>query len=70
MEETSVAKRRLDCERSMKHNANKKARRENARRLTIQNEQAKGIYTVKEDRRSYKQKLEERNKIHGNGDNR
>lgn len=60
MEERSTAKRRIDRERSMKHNANKKARRENARRLTIQNEQANGIYTVKEDKRTYKQKLEER----------
>lgn len=60
MEERSVAKKRIDRERSMKHNANKKARRENARRLTIQNEQANGIYTVKEDKRTYKQKLEER----------
>ena len=50
----------IDRKRSMKHNANKKARRENARRLTIQNEQANGIYTVKEDKRTYKQKLEER----------
>lgn len=60
----------IDRQRSIKHNANKKARRENARRLTIQNEQTKGIYTVKEDRRTYKQKLEARNKIHGSGDNR
>ena len=60
MEEASTAKRRLDRERSRKHNANKKARRENARRLTIQNEQANGIYTVKENKRTYKQKLEER----------
>lgn len=60
MEERSVARKRIDRERSMKHNANKKARRENARRLTIQNEQANGIYTVKEDKRTYKQKLEER----------
>lgn len=60
MEERSVAKKRIDRERSIKHNANKKARRENARRLTIQNEQANGIYTVKEDKRTYKQKLEER----------
>lgn len=51
-----------DRERSIKHNKNKKARRENARRLTIQNEQANGIYTLKEDRRTYKQKLEERKK--------
>ena len=50
----------IDRKRSMKHNANKKARRENARRLTIQNEQANGIYTVKENKRTYKQKLEER----------
>ena len=50
----------IDRKRSIKHNANKKARRENARRLTIQNEQANGIYTVKEDKRAYKQKLEER----------
>ena len=50
----------IDRQRSMKHNANKKARRENARRLTIQNEQANGIYTVKEDKRTYRQKLEER----------
>lgn len=48
----------IDRERSTKHNKNKKARRENARRLTIQNEQAKGIYTVKKDKRTYKQKLE------------
>lgn len=60
MEERSVAKKRIDRERSIKHNANKKARRENARRLTIQNEQANGIYTVKENKRTYKQKLEER----------
>ena len=60
MEERSVARKRIDRERSMKHNANKKARRDNARRLTIQNEQANGIYTVKEDKRTYKQKLEER----------
>ena len=60
MEERSVARKRIDRERSIKHNANKKARRENARRLTIQNEQANGIYTVKEDKRTYKQKLEER----------
>lgn len=60
----------IDRKRSIKHNANKKARRENARRLTIQNEQAKGIYTVKEDKRTYKQKVEARNKIHGNGDSR
>lgn len=60
----------IDRERSIKHNKNKKARRENARRLTIQNEQAKGIYTVKEDKRTYKQKVEARNKIHGNGDSR
>ena len=52
----------IDRERSIKHNANKKARRENARRLTIQNEQANGIYTVKEDKRTYRQKLEERKK--------
>ena len=43
-----------------KHNENKKNRRDNARRLTIQNEQANGIYTVKENKRTYKQKLEER----------
>lgn len=60
MEEASTRKQRIDRKRSMKHNANKKARRENARRLTIQNEQANGIYTVKEDKRTYKQKLEER----------
>ena len=60
----------IDRECSIKHNANKKARRENARRLTIQNEQAKGIYTVKKDKRTYKQKVEARNKIHGSGDNR
>ena len=60
MEERSVARKRIDRKRSIKHNANKKARRENARRLTIQNEQANGIYTVKEDKRTYKQKLEER----------
>lgn len=48
----------IDRERSTKHNKNKKARRENARRLTIQNEKAKGIYTVKKDKRTYKQKLE------------
>lgn len=50
----------IDRERSIKHNKNKKARRENARKLTAQNEQANGIYTVKEDKRTYKQKLEER----------
>ena len=55
MEERSVARKRIDRKRSMKHNANKKARR-----LTIQNEQANGIYTVKEYKRTYKQKLEER----------
>lgn len=60
MEERSVARKRIDRERSMKHNENKKNRRDNARRLTIQNEQANGIYTVKEDKRTYKQKLEER----------
>lgn len=60
MEERSVARKRIDRERSRKHNANKKARRENARKLTIQNEQANGIYTVKENKRTYKQKLEER----------
>lgn len=60
----------IDRKRSIKHNANKKARRENARRLTIQNEQAKGIYTVKEDKRTYKQKVEARNENHGSGDNR
>lgn len=60
----------IDRQRSIKHNANKKARRENARRLTIQNEQAKGIYAVKKDKRTYKQKIEARNKIHGSGDNR
>lgn len=47
-------------ESSRKHNENKKNRRDNARRLTIQNEQANGIYTIKEDKRTYKQKLEER----------
>lgn len=52
----------IDRKRSIKHNANKKARRENARRLTIQNEQANGIYTVKENKRTYKQKLEIRKK--------
>lgn len=51
----------IDRERSTKHSKNKKARRENARKLTIQNEKAKGIYTVKEDKRTYKQKLEARN---------
>lgn len=60
----------IDRKRSIKHNANKKARRENARRLTIQNEKAKGIYTVKENKRTYKQKLEARKKIHGSGDDR
>ena len=60
MEEASTAKQRIDRERSRKHNENKKNRRDNARRLTIQNEQANGIYTVKEDKRTYKQKLEER----------
>lgn len=50
----------IDRKRSRKHNENKKNRRDNARRLTIQNEQANGIYTVKEDKRTYKQKLEER----------
>lgn len=60
----------IDRQRSIKHNANKKARRENARRLTIQNEKAKGIYTVKENKRTYKQKLEARKKIHGSGDDR
>lgn len=48
----------IDRERSTKHNKNKKARRENARRLTAQNEQAKGIDTVKKNKRTYKQKLE------------
>lgn len=48
----------IDRERSTKHNKNKKARRENARKLTAQNEQAKGINTVKKDKRTYKQKLE------------
>ena len=67
---TPSIKADIDRERSIKHNKNKKARRENARRLTIQNEQANGIYTVKEDRRTYKQKLEARKKIHGSGDNR
>ena len=52
----------IDRQRSIKYNANKKARRENARRLTIQNEQAKGIYTVKENKRTYKQKIEARKK--------
>lgn len=60
MEEASTAKQRIDRERSRKHNENKKNRRDNARRLTIQNEQANGIYTVKEDKRTYRQKLEER----------
>lgn len=60
MEEASTRKQRIDRERSRKHNENKKNRRDNARRLTIQNEQANGIYTVKEDKRTYKQKLEER----------
>lgn len=50
----------IDRQRSIKYNENKKNRRENARRLTIQNEQANGIYTVKEDKRTYKQKLEAR----------
>ena len=50
----------IDRQRSRKHNENKKNRRDNARRLTIQNEQANGIYTVKENKRTYKQKLEER----------
>ena len=67
---TPSIKADIDRERSIKHNANKKARRENARRLTIQNEKAKGIYTVKKDKRTYKQKLEARKKIHGSGDNR
>lgn len=60
----------IDRQRSIKHNANKKARRENARKLTAQNEQAKGIDTVKKNKRTYKQKLEARKKIHGSGDNR
>lgn len=51
----------IDRERSIKHNENKKARRENARKLTAQNEQAKGIDTVKKNKRTYKQKLEARN---------
>lgn len=51
----------IDRERSIKHNKNKKARRENARKLTAQNEQAKGIDTVKKNKRTYKQKLEARN---------
>ena len=48
----------IDRERSIKHSKNKKARRENARKLTIQNEKAKGIDTVKKNKRTYKQKLE------------
>jgi hypothetical protein len=48
----------IDRERSTKHSKNKKARRENARKLTIQNEKAKGIDTVKKNKRTYKQKLE------------
>jgi|GEM_PF-4560567 hypothetical protein len=67
---TPSIKADIDRERSIKHNKNKKARRENARRLTIQNEQAKGINTVKENKRTYKQKLEARKKIHGSGDDR
>lgn len=59
---TPSIKADIDRERSIKHNKNKKARRENARRLTIQNEQANGIYTVKEDRRTYKQKIEAQKK--------
>lgn len=59
---TPSIKANIDRQRSIKHNANKKARRENARRLTIQNEQAKGIYTVKENKRTYKQKIETRKK--------
>lgn len=51
----------IDRERSIKYNKNKKARRENARKLTVQNEQAKGIDTVKKNKRTYKQKLEARN---------
>lgn len=50
----------IDRQRSIRHNANKKARRENARRLTIQHEQAHGIDTRKENKRTYAQKVAER----------
>lgn len=59
---TPNGKADIDRERSIKHNKNKKARRENARRLTIQNEKAKGINTVKKNKRTYKQKIEARKK--------